>query len=257
MIIESLKNDKSKITFDGVPELRFHGAMLTLTTGATIELPDHLYNSSEVQGAIKLGFIKVVGEPPVLAQEEAAPTEKKIKLMSKAKTRMAFDCIKGSVSPGEMIHVPESKYYHPEIQNALNWGLLIDPDAKVIVKDRLISNPIMLEEVSITDEETPKAKPKAPAKTTVQGTRSRPAVKAPGTIKAKPIGRSEDSGIEGDDGDADNTLLRSSVLHEPKAENFLEEPTPPAKKALPKAPLIEVKADDSEDDSVGFEDIFK
>jgi hypothetical protein len=143
VILESMIQDEAILTIDC--------AKATLRQGIRVEIDDELYFHNEVQSAIKQGFVRLVGEVPVAAApipEEFIKTLKNI-----SPTRLALDCIKGSVGPGETIDVPESKMEDPEIANALAWGMLEDPDGMTAKKPMTGGAPVNIDEVSILDEE--------------------------------------------------------------------------------------------------------
>lgn len=144
MIVESLIKDESRLTLDC--------AKATLHRGSKVEIDDSTYWTKEVQGAIKLGMIRVVGEPPppMKVQEEGAP-EKKIKYKSIHSTKLCFESLKDYVDPGNFIHVPESKISEREIQNAIAWGMIERVDGpKDAVKVRL-TTPVKIDEFTAVD----------------------------------------------------------------------------------------------------------
>lgn len=162
MILESLIQNEMRVCLDC--------AKATLVRGAKITIPDEFYQHQDVQGAIKAGFCKLVGDPPVAFAEK--PTEKKVKLKNVWKTKIALDCVKGTVEVGAVIEVPESAMTFKEIQNALAWGMLCDPEAPPKIAD-VASKSVTIEEVQASlsskkqDAKAPKGKRRAKAITKV------------------------------------------------------------------------------------------
>jgi len=191
MILQSLIQDESRLSLDC--------AKTAVKKNMIIELPDNLYMNKEIQTAIKIGILKLVGDPPKVTPEEKANLveEKKIKLRcnSRVQGRIAFDCIKDGVSAGQNLWVPESKMYHPEIQNALNSGILEDPSGN-IQPSRSIHQPVTIEEVRVTEEE---AKTTAVPQRTPNPRRSARQAQRTARSTARPI-RRVSGGSENDDG---------------------------------------------------------
>jgi len=191
MILKSLIQDESKLSLDC--------ARATVKKGMIIELPDNLYTNKEIQTAIKIGMLILVGDPPKMVPEEKANTaeEKKIKLRCNPKVlgKVAFDCIKDGVSAGQVLWVPQSKMYHPEIQNALSSGILEDPSGD-IQPNRPIHQPVTIEEVRVTEEE---ARTTVPPQRTPNPRRAARSTTRTASQTARPIrraggGREEDGG---------------------------------------------------------------
>lgn len=192
MILQSLISDASCLSIDC--------AKTKITRGMIVELPDNLYWEKEIQNAIKLNFIKLVGDIP-----EARPIvhevtqEKKIKLIcnQKVKGRIAFDCIKDVVQAGQALWVPESKMSHPEIQNAVAYGILEDPENNQTQVEMPIHKPVSLDEVKATDEEA--TSPTTTIPVTVSRNRRRQR-QVTSSIKAKKVvSSSSRSDIESED----------------------------------------------------------
>jgi hypothetical protein len=184
--LESLVQDGSKVTFDC--------AKATIARGGFIELRDEFYFTAEVQNAIKLGLVKVRGTPPAATSAPAEATKPKRKFRSAAQTKLAFECIKDYVLPGHFIYIPEDKMHATEIQNALAWGMLVDPDAAPKAEPQK-NIPITLDELTVSS--TPKPK---------QG-------KAPPKLAAKRISSTKEA-IE--EGGSDDGLYRESKVFDPK-----------------------------------------
>jgi len=197
MILQSLIQDESKLSLDC--------ARATVKKGMIIELPDNLYTNKEVQTAIKIGMLRLVGDPPKVAPEEKAnpAEEKKIKLRCNPRVqgRIAFDCIKDGVSAGQILWVPQSKMYHPEIQNALSSGILEDPSGD-IQPNRPIHQPVAIEEVRVTEEEARTIVP--PQRTPNPRRATRPAQRT-ASRTARPIRRA--GGGSEDDGGRDMEII--------------------------------------------------
>lgn len=124
MIVKSLIKDESKLTLDC--------AKATLAKNSKVEIEDAFYWNPEVQGAMKLGMIEIVGKPPAPLPETAAtPEEPKIKYRNVHDSKICFECIKDYADPGQFIHIPESKIAtEREIQNAIAWGMIERADGK-------------------------------------------------------------------------------------------------------------------------------
>jgi hypothetical protein len=179
MIIESLIKDESKLTLDC--------AKATLHRGSKVELDDSTYWTKEVQGAIKLGMIRIIGDPPppMKVQEEGAP-EKKIKYKSLHSSKLCFESLKDYVDPGNFIHIPESKIHEREIQNAIAWGMIEPADGpKGVVKTRL-TTPVKIDEFTATDTVDSEAPEKEPEETKVLTSEEQVIVKSRAKKKAKP-----------------------------------------------------------------------
>lgn len=142
VILESLIRDDTILTLDC--------ARATIRQGVRVEIADEFYFEIEVQSAIKLGFIRLVGEPPVM--ENKAPADALKTFKNVHDTRIAFDCIKGSVGPGEFIKIPESVLEDPEIVRALGYGMLIDPE-ETAKKPVTAGAPVNIDEVSMLEDE--------------------------------------------------------------------------------------------------------
>jgi len=124
MIVKSLIEDDSKLTLDC--------AKATLHKDSKVEIEDVFYWNPEVQGAMKLGMIEVVGKPPPKPKDtDDTPEEKKIKYRNVHDSKICFECIKDYADPGQFIHIPESKIStEREIQNAIAWGMIERADGK-------------------------------------------------------------------------------------------------------------------------------
>lgn len=140
MIIESLIQNDMRVCLDC--------AKATLVKGSKITIADEFYQHRDVQGAIKAGFAKVVGDPP--AAFASQQKEKTRKLKNIWKSKIALDCIKGTVEVGATIDVPESAMNFKEIQNALAWNMLCDPAAPPVIADVNASKAAQIEEVKLS-----------------------------------------------------------------------------------------------------------
>lgn len=190
MILQSLITDKSYVSFDC--------AKTKVTKGSVIEIADRFYWEKEIQNAIKLGLIKVVGDVPTNQPvPEQKKEEKKIKLLCNPRVQgtIAFDCIKDFVTAGKFLWVPESRMDHPEIQNALDSGILQDPENKIQVTEVPIHTPVALHEVSVTQEEATSSTPR----NVVSNRNRRRTRQATSPIRARPISRVRGSG-DGEEG---------------------------------------------------------
>lgn len=161
MKLESMIQNESCITLDCVKA--------RIAKGTVIEIDDKHWSNPEVQGAIKLGFVRLIGKEPTVVSEAAANedprNEPKKTFVSTAGTRMAFECAtkykdpangtsikwKDYVDPGKELYVPLSAVSDKQIQNALAWGMLKDPDAKVAQPKKAVrKSSAKIEETKIT-----------------------------------------------------------------------------------------------------------
>jgi hypothetical protein len=145
VILESLIEDDRLITLDC--------AKATIRKGETIEIADEYYYDAEVQNAIKLGFVKLVGDPPPPPPEKDPEKKGVVELTNVSRTRLAFDCIQGSVGAGETIEVPIPMLVHKEIANALDWGYLENPDEPRAKQPGTSPDPVKFDEISIDESE--------------------------------------------------------------------------------------------------------
>ena len=150
MIVESLIQDESKLTLDC--------AKATLHKGSKAEIEDALYWTPEVQGAIKLGMLRVVGKTPDPLPVEAGKPEEKFKYKNVHTTKVCLECIKDYADPGGIISIPESKIPEREVQNAIAWGMLERVDGpKDEIKPRL-NVPVVIDEFTSSDAVDSEAK---------------------------------------------------------------------------------------------------
>ena len=122
MKIRRIGNMMGKLTFDC--------AKATLESG-TIEMDDVHFGNAEIQGALRMGMIEIVGQMPGLPAETPKgelKQEEQIKFRNTYTFKLAFDCIKKYVAPGETIMIPISKIDDAEISNAISSGWLLDED---------------------------------------------------------------------------------------------------------------------------------
>jgi hypothetical protein len=185
MILESLIQNEMRVCLDC--------AKATLVKGSKITIADEYYQHRDVQGAIKAGFCKLVGDPPAGFAEKTKEKTKKLKNIWKSK--IALDCIKGTVEVGGVIDVPESALAYKEIQNALAWGMLCDPDAPMPIVDVGSTKAAKIEEVKVSHT-APKA-----------GKKSK---------KAKPISRVGEEG-ETEEKEEESLLYKESKVIDPSA----------------------------------------
>lgn len=236
MILESLITDGRAWTLD------CHKA--TVRKGDIIEVPDQLYFHPEVQGGIKLGFVKVVGDAPAVSPPEVIKMEEetKVRMKSEAVGILAFDCIKASVVPNGTIMIPQSKMSDPEIRSAIDAGLLVDPDApKVEALPK--GTPVAIEEVDIVDQ------PRATAAPRKRRGRTAPQQdNQPQAIKAKRVASSGDDDVV--EGSSDGLYQESRVI-EPKNENALK---PRQRRTM--EPEQAPKQEEIVDDKFSFLDVF-
>jgi len=243
MLLELLVKDGRSVTLDC--------AKATLNKDRTkIQIDDRYWNLGEVQGAIKMGLIGLVGDPPVLPPEEPKVGEEpRKKLRNAHNARLAFDCVKDYVDPGKSILIPLSKMNNKEVRNAMAWGLLVDaatpePEPGAIIKkappvviEELGSKDVMPDEKSVMDDKAFAAKPK-------EG--------------PKPIHRASDP-LEGGDKEED-TLFRPSHVIVPK--DNIGKPKMAAKPAAkvvkpPSLPLPKSEAQDVKAGTSRFMDLFE
>jgi hypothetical protein len=144
MVLESLIQDDRTLTLDGCR------ATITKRTKA-VEIPDEMYRTAEVQGAIKLGLVKIVGEPPVvkIPLSSAVIPEKKLKNVTTS--RISLDCVRGLVMPGCYISIPVDKLDVYEVQNAVQSGWLVDEENPLPQRPIPTTKHIPLEELTAAD----------------------------------------------------------------------------------------------------------
>jgi hypothetical protein len=106
--------------------------------GDTVEIADEFWREREVQDAIRLGFVSLVGNPPTLPEKtkKAEVQERKLRFANRTSSKIAFECVVGKnddggdkkwidyVAPGDVVHVPESAMADPQIQNAIGWKMI-------------------------------------------------------------------------------------------------------------------------------------
>lgn len=255
MILKSLITDDSRLTLDC--------AKATVTKGSEVDLPDDLYYHPEVQGALKLKIVELVGNVPEPPPGISAPAETK-SYRNTTETRLTFDCIKASAGPEEVIDIPEDMLDAYEIDNAISNGMLVpetkedtgiaedtEEPAEKAAPDE--SDGMLFEEVTVeeTEKREPKKKPKKKAKKSSKkkakkSTSKKSEDEKPKAIKAKGIKRSADSSDdEGeiiDTSSPDDIVLDTSTSADgddfysesPKYEDAPEKKVP-AKSQKPKA----------------------
>lgn len=256
MILKSLIIDDSRLTLDC--------AKATITKGSEVDLPDDLYYHPEVQGALKLEIVELVGDVPAPPPGVSSPAETK-SYRNNTETRLTFDCIKASAGPKEVIDIPEDMLGAYEIDNAINNGMLVleikgdvgdaeeatEEPANEVAPDE--PNCMLFEEVTVeeTEEPEPKKKPKKKAKKfskkkAKKSNSKKSEDEKPKAIKAKGIkrtaGSSEDEGEIIDTSSQDNIVLDTSTSTDgddfysesPKYEDTPEKKAP-AKPQKPKA----------------------
>ena len=144
MILESKITDASKLALDC--------AKATMEKGSKIDIEDIHYKSPEVQDAIKLGLISVVGQPPVFPEEPLGfEPEKLIRFRNNYSTKLCFECIKDYADPGMFVRIPVCKIDEPEIRNAINAGWLINednPEQNPVIHS---GTPVHLDELKASD----------------------------------------------------------------------------------------------------------
>lgn len=270
MIIKSLIQDEGKVTFEC--------AKATISKDSIIEIADVYFKEKEIQTAMKLGMIEIVGTPPALP-EEPKPTEpeRKIKFQSLYTTKLCFECLRDYVDPDKFIHIPVSKLEEREIRNAISAGWLLNvenpestpPPSKgpalhleeLTVKDILLHAPLIPEppkmDMSDLDQslkevmsilQNPTEKTASPLPEGVPAARPKP--KSSGPIKAKKIASSADADIDGEDDDGGDLYKPSEIaLPKPKAKKS----TPP-----PSAPIAveDTPSKTGDDDDFNFMDVF-
>lgn len=157
MILESLIEDESSVTLDC--------AQAHMGKGDVIKIDDKHWRSKEVQGAIKLGMIKLIGKPPVLQEIKKHITleEEETKLfVNISNTKVVFEIstertddvgepikwTEYAEANGGKLLVPISLINDNQIQNAISWGIIKDPASKAIKGP---SAPVNLEELTEED----------------------------------------------------------------------------------------------------------
>jgi hypothetical protein len=256
VIIQSLIQDESTLTLDC--------AKAKLIRGSRIEIADIHWASKEVQGAVSLGLVEIVGQIPSIPEKpKKLEPEKTVRFRNAYKYKLAFECIKGSVGPDELISIPVSKLEEEEVRNAISAGWLFDEDNPAANWSPVWGPPALVEEVTVTEESVmePKAglrwdnldsgnmekeaakepvaalPPKYRQADAVPATRPKPKA---GPIKAKPI----TSVADRDDGGVADLYSDSKIIVPENAPPRRSRPIP-----------MDVEADDSDSDS-DFSDIF-
>lgn len=192
MILESLVKDASILTLDC--------AKARLGKGDAVSIDDKHWHSPEIQGAIKLGLIRLVGDEPTVPKPEKVKTlaeEETKAYVNVSPTKIAFE-IKSqrlddvgepirwkeyAEAKGGKLNVPVSLVNDVQIQNALSWGLLVDPAVKER-KPVAGNSPVKLEELTEDDLKTMSSRPVKKKRDMAD------------PIKAKPISAVADSGGE-------------------------------------------------------------
>ena len=248
MILESQIGDDRVLTLDC--------AKATLRKGSRVEIPDDCFGKAEVQNAIRMGLIRLIGTPPAGVSLFDEP---KHRFRNAHGTRLTFECIKGTVDPGKTLAIPESKVNEREVQNAIAWGYLLDLDGGLAGTPVGNQPPVVIDEVRITEgtKDSPSVKSvqvqrpnaledrflmiDAPVKKEVPAAQEaetvpiRRPVKTSGKMKAKPITSRHEVSDSSDD------LFRPTQVRDvqeepPPAPVPVPRPTPkpmPAAKAEP------------------------
>lgn len=258
MILESHIRDESKITFDC--------AKATLHRGSKVNIDDIHYKSPEIQNAIRMGLVSIVGQPPVFPEEAIGlEPEKLIRFRNNYSTKLCFECIKDYADPGMMVRVPVSKLEEPEIRNAIHCGWLVNEDNPEQNPVVFSGPPLQLEELRTSDiltgvesdlardlaqalkkPVTAQALPENVPATRPKAKRGLPASQ----IKAK---RVASSGEGGDDEDAGlDDLYRPSEVRLPKQPAMKK----PVSKPVPMPVEDTEPGEGPRDDDFDFTDIF-
>jgi hypothetical protein len=189
MKIRRIGDMQGKLTFDC--------AKATLETG-TIDIDDVHFGSTEIQGALKMGMIEIVGQMPALSNEQRStdgrfpanggqPQEEQIKFRNTYDFKLCFDCIKKYVAPGETIMIPISKIDDAEISNAISSGWLLDEDNPAAVPFHPSGTPVVLDEVSVVEDAAkPVVQVPAPAAPTAKAAKTKPAAQAVPRSRPRP-----------------------------------------------------------------------
>ena len=248
MILESQIGDDRVLTLDC--------AKATLRKGSRVDIPDDCFGKAEVQNAIRMGLIRLVGTPPAGVSVFDEP---KHRFRNAHGTRLTFECIKGTVDPGNILAIPESKVNEREVQNAVAWGYLLDLDGGLAGTPVGNQPPVIIDEVRITEgtKDSPTVKSvqvqrpnaledrflmiDAPVKETpkpqeqTEAIPARRPVKTGGKMKAKPITSRHDVS-DGADELFKPTQVRDVQEDPPPAPVPVPRPTPktiPASEAVP------------------------
>lgn len=239
MILESRIIDESKVTFDC--------AKATIEKGSKISIDDSFYKFEEIQNAIKMGLVALIGPAPVLPEENAALPERKVRFRNTYITKLCFECLKDYADPNMILHVPVSKLDELEIRNAISAGWIVNEDEPPTTPLGR-STPVHLEELTAADIITA-PQPKAEAMKSNDLPEGIPATrpvkgKKQAVIKAKKISSKNE-----DNDDEDNELFKESEVVMPKqAASKKQQPTPS---------LMPVETDEGEyDDDLDFSNIF-
>lgn len=239
MIIESLIQDASRVTFDC--------AKATIQRGSRIDIEDKFYAEKEIQNAIKLGLCAIIGEPPVLpAAQAASAPEKTVRFRNNFNSKLCFECIKDYADVGMIVHIPVGKLDEPEVRNAIAAGWILNEDNPELNPTIYHGAPLHLEELTANDILDTRVA--APAEDLPAGVpAARPKPKAQTQIKAKRVSSTGEVDEESDSSD----LYRESKVIEPKS--------PSKRREAPKAaPLIvdDVDTEPNPDADFDFSNVF-
>jgi hypothetical protein len=136
--------------------------------GQTIDISDEYWRTAEIQDALKLGFISLVGDPPKLSerQESATVLVEKLRFINLTKSKIAFECVVGQDKDGRDIKwidyvasravllVPITALADIQIQNAIAWHMIkqLDEENKLEPETtEFKADPVKLEEITNDD----------------------------------------------------------------------------------------------------------
>jgi hypothetical protein len=145
MILKALFQDESKVTFDC--------AKATMSKGSIIDISDAHWKQPEIQNAIKMGLIELIGPEPILPGEALgmAP-EQEIKFRNVYDSKLCFDCMKSYVDPGKVISISVSKIDMVEVRNAISYGWLVNVETENDnIPHKGLTAPVLLEELTAKD----------------------------------------------------------------------------------------------------------
>jgi len=145
MILRALFQDESRITFDC--------AKATMLKGSIIDISDAHWKQPEIQNAIRMGLVELVGPEPILPGEALGMSpEQEIRFRNVYDSKLCFDCMKSYVDPGKIISISVSKIDMVEIRNAISYGWLVNVETENDnVPHRGLTAPVLLEELTAKD----------------------------------------------------------------------------------------------------------
>lgn len=239
MILESNINDESKVTFDC--------AKATIGKGSRISIDDIYWNETEIQNAIRMGLITLIGPIPILPNSTSQP-ERKIRFRNMHSSKLCFESFKDYADPGHIVWVPSSKVDEPEVRNAIAAGFLFNEDDPASTPPRTYSDPVTL--IELTSQDLITDIPAKPVQELPAGIpEKRPTTsKSGGKIKAKKVA-SKSEPEEGEEEESSG-LFRESEIIMPKEKASKPKPMPIA------PPLLNDEEGADGEDDFDFTSVF-